>query len=177
MTRPMTITLVKVDSVRLISILIALAAVAGFLVWTALPVSAHGEGLDVSPREAQPGESVTITGTGFPLGEEVEILLEGVRGEVDLGHFDIDENGEFSIELAVPDGVAAGTYQWVAATGDDSVGVDFTVLEGAVEARPAGGQELVFERTTSETIVIGIIAATLAVVGASLVAFKTRQHG
>ena len=55
---------------RFPSLALALAAAMGFfLAWSSLPVYAHGESVQVTPSEARPGESVTVTGKEFPAGE------------------------------------------------------------------------------------------------------------
>ena len=89
-----------------------------------------------------------------------------------LGHAEAGEDEQFSIQVTIPAGTAAGSYQFVAATEDDRLTLDFTVLTGgAVESAPSGESEVVFSRSGTEAIIIGIIAVALAIAGTVLVLF------
>lgn len=176
MNPPNQISQYPINLNRILLYLLPLAALAGFLMWSALPVYAHGESLIVTPVEAKPGEPVNITGEEFPPGEEVELSLESVRGRISIGHVETDAEEGFSMDWTIPADTPAGTYQLIAATGDDNVTVDFTILEGDVVSRSGGSGELVFERSTGEAIVIGLVAVALAVSGTVLVLVKTRQR-
>lgn len=168
---------VKHKSLRLLALALMMAFVVGVPeVWTSLPASAHGESIDVQPTEARPGDSVTITGNEFPAGEEVEVLLEGVSGEIDLGHAEAGEDGRFVVAFTIPSTAAPGSYQMVAVTGDDRITLDFTILEGGAQSNPGGSTELVFQRTTTETIIIAVIAVALAAGGALIVVSGRWRH-
>lgn len=153
---------------------LALAAVVLMLVYLAgqaAVASAHGEVIEVDPAEAKAGDEIVITGGEFPADEEVELLLEGVRGTVDFGHVEVDGTGVFEFIATIPAGTAAGAYQLVAVTVDDRVTMDYTVLAGGASSGDGGEGEtvLTFERSVTETIVIGVLAAIAALVGGVLV--------
>ena len=160
-------------------VVMAFAVAALALLWPTSATYAHGESVEVVPAEAAPGDTVTIRGQEFTPGEEVEISLESARGSVSLGHAEVDESGDFSVSRQVPDNVSPGSYQVVVATGDDSITVDFTVLQSTsegTEAGASGGTVLIFQRSTAEVIAIGIISAALILAGAYLVVAGTRQR-
>lgn len=148
--------------------LVSTAVVLAYLAVTATTALAHGEVITAEPTEAKSGETVTITGDDFPAGEEVELLLDGVRGTADLGHTEVNAAGTFEFVAEIPAGTAPGLYQLVAATEDDRVTVDFTVLAGG--ATGGGGETVLnFERSVAETVVIGILAVLATLVGGALV--------
>ncbi len=163
MKRVMKASPVMNSLVRFLPAILVLTLVVGALVWLSAPAYAHGESISVDPAEAKPGDSVTVTGEEFPPGEEVELSLEGVRGNIPLGHAEVDETGSFSIAIKVPSSAAPGSYQFVVAAGGDNTTLDYTILKAATQSISVGSTELVYERSTSETVVIGLIAAILAI--------------
>ena len=168
---------VKRSTVAYLPLFLAVAAaVAIMLVWSARTAYAHGESIQAAPSEVKPGELMTVTGEEFEPGEEVELALEGVRGTIPLGHADVNEDGSFSESLTIPSSAAAGSYQLVAATAEDRITLDFTVLQGGEAASSPGTMEVVFQRSTTETIVIGLIAVALVASGTALV-FPNRESG
>jgi predicted alpha-1,2-mannosidase len=67
--------------------------------------------LTVAPTTARPGDTVTISGTGFAPGEEVEVSVgsdetQTVRASEDAGAFEFD--------VTIPDDAAEGSYPVVA---------------------------------------------------------------
>lgn len=157
-------------------LVLAITVAVGFaLVWPQLPASAHGESVKVVPSQAKPGDSVTITGQGFESGEEVGLSLSSARGRVALGHADVDKMGSFSVTVSIPSDVVPGSYQLVATTRDGEVVTDF-VASGVSGRSGEGGTEVVFQRSTTETIVIGVITAALIAAGTFLVIAGTERR-
>ena len=164
----------------------------------------HGESLQVSPSQASQGDSVTITGSGFPSGSIVRISLEGVLGEVTVADVTVTAAGELQTSVVVPHDADAGPWFMVASAGGEKAFADFIVREGTMgkmdmpEAETAsdassehagmvmpattgtgaqnGATTIVIERSDTETIVIGIIIAMLVLTGGVLVLVGTRTR-
>ena len=176
----------RINHLRPITIAIALwLAVGAFPGWPAYTADAHhGVSLQVSPAQAAPGESVTITGSGFPSRSIIVITLESDHGIEVLTEVEATAAGELQTDIVVPSQVAAGSWDLVAVGGDEKVVTDFTVQGGGpdphatptvVNGTPGGSTMLVFQRTNTETIIIGIIIATLILTGAVLILVGTRR--
>ncbi|MEJ7764970.1 MAG: Ig-like domain-containing protein [Acidimicrobiales bacterium] len=93
--------------------------------------------LEVSPSEVQPGDEITVSGSGFMPGSTVTVTLSD--GTV-LGTAVVDENGNFTGVFRIPAGTEAGVFE-VFATGVDPAGEPF-VLSGTLtvsDATPAPG--------------------------------------
>jgi hypothetical protein len=90
----------------------------------------------VSPTEAPPGDTITISGTGFGSRKDVDITL----CNVDFPEVAVtDSYGIFSISLEVPD-VIDGIYYIDAEdeSGNEATAIQFTVEKGiALSASPA----------------------------------------
>ncbi len=139
---------------------------------------AHGEAIQVDPLQGRPGEEVTVTGTGWEAGGTVRITLEGTRGITSLGTVQADAKGGFILKVTLPEDQEAGSYRLVARLGDESAVVDFSVLE-AVTHNPqtaTSGGEVAIQRTTAETIAVGIIVVALIGAGAFLVFMGTERR-
>ena len=164
-------------------------AVAGWVVVAhltagAMSVFAHGEVIAVVPSVARHGETITVSGEGFDEGHPLRITLEGVRGTIELGEAVADAVGGFSVQFVIPEEAPVGTYKLKVTHGQESVSVDFAVMESSMEPsteKQSGwsmaGQpaEVVFQRTTGETVTILVIAVVLAVSGTVLVLAGTER--
>lgn len=145
---------------------------------------AHGEALRLDPAKAKPGDPITVHGTGFEPGASVTIVIEGMAGAVTLDTAEADSEGEFTINASIPVSLSAGSYQVMARMGDESVGADFTVMEGMpmgeevadVASEAAAGTSVVYQRSAPETIAIGIIVAAVIAAGAYLVLAGTERR-
>lgn len=157
-------------SVRLIA---AVAAATFALFLLVSPSAAHEPtSVTVEPNTAHPGEEITVRGEGFEDSVEVEITLEGVRGMIHLGEATV-QDGDFSVNLSVPQDVRPGSYQ-LRASGEESAGIDFAVLEPTSEA-----QEPTVHTDEEETVshnrppallsVLGVVLAVGAIIGVLLV--------
>ncbi|MBI3954198.1 MAG: hypothetical protein HY330_06760 [Chloroflexi bacterium] len=152
---------------------------------------AHGEAIQVDPSQAKPGQTVTVTGTGWEAGSTVRVALEGTRGIVSLGTIEAGAKGGFTLQVTLSKDLRPGSYRLVARLGDDSAAVDFTVMAMAVaqadssamamtgvsQGQPAAATEEASSVRASgaETIAIGIIVAALIVAGAMLVLAGTAR--
>ena len=188
------------------SLILAIAVLAAVLV--VLPAGAalaHGGAeVVVTPDQASPGETITLTGEGFEAGSQVAITLEGVKGVFAVTTLTVGPNGDFQGTAQLPD-VGEGGYQLKAAGGDDTAEAVFTVLaaappapssqQPATTAGPAEGQAegtaasqpmaqpaaegasapVVYARSTADTVAAGIILALVVAVGA-VALLRTGRH-
>ncbi|NUL48331.1 choice-of-anchor G family protein [Cellulosimicrobium funkei] len=114
-----------------------LVAEAGDVTETApLEVEAPDAGttpeLSVSPGAVEPGEEVTVDGSGYPPNTEVEVQLLDPEGNPVPGTettVTTDENGDFTTTITIPEGTEPGTYEVEAVTGEDSEVVQLEVRE------------------------------------------------
>lgn len=147
------------------------AVVVLLWVW-ATPASAHGAAVTVEPAQARAGDHIKVAGEDFEPNSTVAIRLEGIRATIDLGEVTADADGSFTADLTLPLDAIAGTYQLKAEGGDDSVTVDFSI-SGSAEG--PGSQNVVFERSTGETVTIGIIVVAFIAAGMALVLSGTHR--
>ncbi|WP_265522027.1 choice-of-anchor G family protein [Oerskovia flava] len=66
----------------------------------------------VDPDTAQPGDTVTVTGEGWPANSTVTVVIEDEDGNEVLvvENVPTDSEGNFSIDVEVPDDATAGVY-------------------------------------------------------------------
>lgn len=136
------------------------------LAW-APPAFAHAEAVTVEPSQAEHGESVTVSGKGLAADRDLTIVLVGKQGTITVATVRTDASGDFSAQFVAPEEATPGDYQLEVRGGDDVEVVEFTLFEKG--ERPAAGAEVVFERSSSETIVIAIVALALVAAGTVLV--------
>lgn len=150
---------------------------------------AHGGAkLTVEPPAASPGGTIAVSGSGVDAGSEVEVVLQGARGEANLGHADADSTGAFRLETKLPADVPEGSYRLVATAGDEKLELDFSVEarvmtmpgETSVSASSSDamprGDGVVYRRTTAETVTAGLVLGLVALLGAGLVFTGRRQE-
>jgi hypothetical protein len=124
----------------------------------------------VEPTRAKHGETIAISGKGFPANETLTITLEASRSVVTLGEVKAGPEGDFSARFNLPEEASPGAYQLKVRSEDEVVTVDFAVLEEADGSQaPSQGTSLVFERGVAETTAIILIALALVIAGAALV--------
>ncbi|MCL5736246.1 MAG: hypothetical protein M1274_11770 [Actinobacteria bacterium] len=161
---------------------LASLAVLVFLLTTGTAFAHGGAEVVVSPTEAAPGATVTITGSGFENGSDVKITLEGVQGVSVLTTLKADGTGVYKATAKLPD-VPVGSYQIVAAGGDDKTQADF-MMTAAATASPsqpgagsgaemqkgavASGGQVVYKRTLADTITAAALLALITVAGLAL---------
>ncbi len=90
----------------------------------------------ISPVEGAPGDSVTLSGSGFSANEELTVTVGGVAAS---GSMQTQSNGNVNITFRVPKGSAEGK-QTVVVTDEGGVTatapVDFTVKEKTISTTP-----------------------------------------
>jgi hypothetical protein len=101
--------------------------------------------VDVSPASGDPGDSFTVTGSGFHGGSAITVKLDGATD----GTATANTGGGFTYNLNTGAGIAAGSHAVSATDDEDSTGNDtFTIGGGACpEALNDGG----FEASTGDT--------------------------
>ncbi len=101
-------------------------------------VSAHGEGITVTPTKAAPGDKVTVKGEDWDGSPMVTLSLKGQP----LGKVQADEDGSFTIEVTIPTSMSPGSYEITATNpeGEDSTAelqiVSAGAMAGADKAAP-----------------------------------------
>src|SRR5579883_1203500 len=70
-----------------------------------------GTGVVVSPLSPKPGDEITVKADAVGAGTDVEVRLVGRGGDLDLGEFKTDDEGDFTARLRLPADLAPGTYQ------------------------------------------------------------------
>lgn len=150
-----------------IGILIAAAALAALL---GPPAWAHGNPeITVQPAQAPPGGTVTVTGSEWEQGLALQIELRGAAESVTLADVTTSDEGAFTVILTLPADTSPGSYQLVAAGGDDSATVDFEVMGGPVSAPGAAMPTVVEEKTAnSVAVAFGFAVGAVALLGAVL---------
>lgn len=169
--------------VRLVERLLVVAGAAALAMTFGAVALAHGATVQVTPSEAAAGTPISISGEDFEPGDEVTIVLESAMTETKLGTVTPGQDGSFTFQATVPASASGGSYS-VRATnsaggGDDEASGDFTVTVGASggagQAQPAGAS-LVYQRSTTDDLLIGFIFGVLGLIGLGLV-LTARRHG
>lgn len=111
--------------------------------------------LAANTTEAEPGGTITLTGTGFMPNSEVTLEVLGVNLErISLGTVMTDANGNFSVEVTLPDGLPPGQYT-ITATGIDPFGnervLSIVVTVGSEAPSSGGGAPAVGGTRTART--------------------------
>lgn len=132
--------------------------------------------LSVDPLQVFPGETVTISGTGWPPGAIVPLAFNGDEFAAPVA----DESGGFSITFAVPADIAPGIVEFTALCGAFTLTTQLTVLD------PSGTTTTVLTTPTTQgsgsltptggnSTQLFQVAAALLAVGALLVFLARRQ--
>jgi hypothetical protein len=115
-----------------------------------------GCSVSTSNRSVSPGDSLTVTGSGFPAGTSVRLTLESGQA---LGTVHTDSQGSFSTRLTIPVGVSQHD-RVVAASSSTTCSFDWTT-----STPPAPAQT-----SASQTAYTGFAAITATVIAFALVA-------
>lgn len=93
------------------------------------PVEAEEAIITLSASTAKANDVLTVDGSGWTPGEELELTLQDAEGEVlaTLGVLTIGDDGSFSQEVTVPEDTEAGDYLVGALSGDRSATAPLTV--------------------------------------------------
>lgn len=164
-----------------LSVLALAALAAGIALLSAAAASAHGNPeVTVNPSPAPFGGEVTIEGEGFEEESQVSIVLEGALGEIALGNITTDEEGTFSLTVALPSGAAPGGYRVRAVSADEVAVIDLRIVEGEEGEVPtvAHEQAVGFHRVHSaaENAGFAALAAALGLLGGALLWFSGRKE-
>ena len=120
-------------------------------------------GSDTTP---DPGQTITVSGTGCAPGSNVNFLFDGQPN----GGTTADGTGNFSGSLTVPSDASSGTHTVTAQCGAQVLAFEITV-NPAVVAAPA------IPRTgSSSTIPLTSVALALLAVGGLFVLFARRRR-
>lgn len=89
---------------------------------------------EVSPSEGAPGDSVSLTGSGFGGSEDLSITIGGVAASGDMA---TQSNGNVAISFRVPKGSVAGERTLVVTDeGGGTASAEFTVTEKTLSTTP-----------------------------------------
>ena len=94
----------------------------------------------VSDTAVVPGQTVTVTGSGYPPNSEVTITL---TGGIVLGTVTTDDTGSFTVDVVIPADVEPGQYSisCIDVSGE-TIGTDVTVVGAAVVGTAFTGSSL-----------------------------------
>lgn len=103
-----------------------------------------------------PGQTITVTGSGYPANSEVAITL--TPGGIELGTVTTDDNGAFSETFVIPATVTPGAYT-ISCTDvqGNTIGNDVTVVGGAAGGTAFTGNSL---NVPLWTVLIALLLAT-----------------
>lgn len=155
--------------------LVALAAAGGGL------ASAHGNPeLMITPNPAAAGATIEIDGEGFEEDEEVSLTLEGISGDIALGTAATGAEGDFQLDVTLPDAATPGSYRIRAQSADASALADFRISQPDAGQQPLTEHEasIGFHRVDSAAEVAGLaaLAVALAVAGIALLVVRERKN-
>ena len=89
---------------------------------------------EVSPSQGAPGDSVSLTGSGFSGNKDLKVTIGGVAASVDMV---TQTNGNFVVSFRVPKGTSEGTRTLVATDeGGGTASAEFTVMEKTLSTTP-----------------------------------------
>ncbi len=116
-----------------------------------------------------PGQTITVSGSGFSANEGVTIILN--PGGIVLGTATTDANGNFSVQVTIPSNLAPGTYS-IGLEGNpigDVSCASFTIV--------GGGGGVSFTGTSLNVPVWTALAAILLATGMILLVAARRRQG
>jgi hypothetical protein len=125
----------------LVPTLVVLACL-GSLAGPALAQSAtEAEVCGVDDTTLVPGQTITVTGSGYPPGSEVTITLS--PGGIELGTATADDQGNFSETFVIPADLEPGAYTIACSrVGGETIGNDVTIVGAAVGGTAFTGSSL-----------------------------------
>jgi LPXTG-motif cell wall-anchored protein len=155
---------------------VSLIALSAALLISAGPSHAQSDdyaaqcAIQVSPTTAQPGSTVTVTGTNFPTSPATVPIKIGSQ-QVGTAH--IGSNGSFSDPATIPAGLSGSQTISVACA---STGVDATTavnVQAATQPNPPGAP---LARTGSDTQPLVLAGLGAVAVGTALVLTARRRR-
>jgi len=106
-----------------------------------LMAAVHPEAILKSTQSSvEAGRDLPLVGEEFSNGETFRLVLLGALNDYALGDVDTNDEGKFTIDLAIPANVRPGQYQLVAYApdGDRSATMDVSVTAASPEAAEEG---------------------------------------
>jgi hypothetical protein len=89
---------------------------------------------EVSPSQGAPGDSVSLTGSGFSGNKDLKVTIGGVAASGDMV---TQTNGNFVVSFRVPKGTSEGTRTLVVTDeGGGTASAEFTVMEKTLSTTP-----------------------------------------
>ena len=89
---------------------------------------------EVSPSQGAPGDSVSLTGSGFGGNKDLKVTIGGVAASGDMV---TQTNGNFVVSFRVPKGTSEGTRTLVVTDeGGGTASAEFTVMEKTLSTTP-----------------------------------------
>ena len=89
---------------------------------------------EVSPSQGAPGDSVSLTGSGFGGNKDLKVTIGGVAASGDMV---TQINGNFVVSFRVPKGTSEGTRTLVVTDeGGGTASAEFTVMEKTLSTTP-----------------------------------------
>ena len=162
----------------------AIFFVAAALMLAASP-AAHAQGygpaasLAVSDTSVNPGQVVTVRGSGYADGAQLTLIFESTP--VELGRATADGSGSFSRDVTIPANATPGTHT-IRATGLGANGsrleqsVRVAVLGASTTGGPAAKSSGLARTGSDNSISLTQAGAVLILVGAGLVAVVRRRR-
>jgi serine/threonine-protein kinase len=72
--------------------------------------TATGVSLQLAPSTARPGDTVAVSGSGWPPDTKVAISTDYTENQQQVADALVGPDGTFSVDVTLPQGLAAGTY-------------------------------------------------------------------
>ena len=116
-----------------------------------------------------PGKTITVTGTGYAPGSSVSVVIYSTPQV--LTTIVADASGNFTVEVTVPAGLAAGSHTLVA-SGVDANGV-LRYVTLPVTVTSAGSAQLAY--TGADVLLPALGGLAAVVVGAGLIVVRRRS--
>ena len=122
-----------------------------------LMAAVHPEAILKSTQSSvEAGRDLPLVGEEFSNGETFRLVLLGALNDYALRDVDTNDEGKFTIDLAIPANVRPGQYQLVAYApdGDRSATLDLSVLAASPDAAEEGHDESMASGATAEEMII-----------------------
>ena len=140
--------------------------------------SAHGNPeIIITPNPAAAGATIEIEGEGFEEDDQVSLTLEGISSDIALGAATTDADGNFQLDVTLPDAATPGSYRLRAQGSDANALSDFRVSQATGGQQPVAEHEasIGFHREASTGLVVGLVALAAALVVAGLALLLVRE--
>ena len=122
-----------------------------------LMAAVHPEAILKSTQSSvEAGRDLPLVGGEFSNGETFRLVLLGALNDYPLRDVDTNDEGKFTIDLAIPANVRPGQYQLVAYApdGDRTATMDVSVTAAATETAEEGHDESMASGATAEEMII-----------------------